>query len=148
MITARTATQGDFSQLSPLYADFFREDHILKDRSAIEINLEIMLADSKAVIFVAEVDDEIIGFSSGSATFGVEFGWAVELEDLYVTPTHRGKGYASHLANSVADWARSIEATEILLVITPEAETEQGLTRFYSKLGYRDSRRVTMYKSL
>ena len=73
----------------------------------------------------------------------MEYGLSAELEDLYVTPPARGRGLARLLAHAVIDWARDQRATEIVLVITPQGEAEQGLTAFYESwaLGLRPGSR-------
>ena len=143
--TIRRAAAADIDPLVLLYAAFFYEDGIAMGEANIRENLMLMLEDSRACILVAESGDEIVGLSSGSLTFGVEFGCAAELENLYITPRHRGRGLARRLAQAVLDWAHLEGASEIVLVITPEAEAEQSLTGFYEKLGFADSRRITMY---
>ncbi|ANT62871.1 hypothetical protein AYJ57_20510 (plasmid) [Salipiger sp. CCB-MM3] len=145
MIT-RPANADDIHDLAAIYRDFFLEDGITTEPEAIQTNLTLMLKDERACIFVCLVDEEIVGVSSGSITFGVEFGCAAELEDLYIKPEHRGRGWARKLATAVLEWAESQGATETILVITPEAEADQGLTTFYRKLGFEDSKRITMYR--
>jgi GNAT superfamily N-acetyltransferase len=146
-MTIRLARESDVGTLVGLYASFFKEDVISTPLEAIEGNLRLMMSDHRAGIFVAEEEGRIIGFSSGSLTFGVEFGCSAELEDLYVIPSKRGAGWARKLAASVLDWAVGEGANEIFLVITPEAEEGQSLTTFYENLGFQDSRRITMIRA-
>lgn len=142
----RRATSSDIEALSALYVAFFREDGIATPPQAIAENLSVMLGDPRACIFVADTGDGLAGMSAGSLTFGVEFGWSAELEDLYLSPDCRGMGWSHPLVAAVLDWAREQGARETVLVITPQAEQDQALTRFYEKLGFRDSRRITMYR--
>lgn len=146
-MTIRPAEFADLEPLATLYSAFFQEDGITTAPEAIRVNLGMMLRDARARVFVAEVDGAIAGFSSGSLTFGVEFGCAAELEDLYLRPEYRGQGWARDLAAAVLHWAEARGACEIILVITPEAEAEQDLTAFYRKLGFENSRRLTMYRT-
>ncbi|NDW58792.1 GNAT family N-acetyltransferase [Yangia sp. PrR004] len=143
----RPATSSDRDCLFGLFRDFFLEDGITTTPEDIRANLGTMLQDPRATIFVAESDGAIVGLSSGSLTFGVEFGCAAELEDLYVTPSHRARGWARKLAMAVLVWAQANGARETYLVITPEAERRQGLTAFYRKLGFVNSHRTTMYRT-
>ncbi len=143
----RQATASDLPRLAALYGMFFLEDGIATAPEEIEANLAQMIDDPRAVIFVAKAGEGIEGFSAGSLTFGIEFGWAAELEDLFVIPARRGQGWARRLAAAVLDWAEANGAKETYLVITPQAEEDQGLTTFYKRLGFRDSGRITMFKA-
>lgn len=146
-VRIRTAEFHDLDTLAPLFEAFFAEDGISVDPSAIRTNLVRMLRDDRACFLVAEVDGGIVGMASGTLTFGVEFGIAAEVEDLYVAPRFRGLGVARTLIKRVLQWASDKGASEIILVITPEAERAQGLTRFYESFGFRNSQRITMYRS-
>ena len=143
----RRATAQDVPTLSDLYARFYSEDPIDVSHDSIRKNLGAMVLDERAAIWIAEDDKDIIGFASASLTLGVEFGWASEIEDLFVLPEHRGKGLAKRLLLTAIDWAEKCGASEILLVVTPEAEADQGLVAFYEKLGFSKSDRIVMYKT-
>jgi GNAT superfamily N-acetyltransferase len=146
-MTIRQALDTEIDTLTKLYAEFFLEDGISTPLDKIRANLEMMMSDHRARIFVAVEDGKIIGLSSGSLTYGVEFGCAAELEDLFVVSEKRGQGWARGLTKAVLDWAENEGAGEIVLVITPEAEQQQSLTRFYEKLGFANSSRITMYRA-
>ncbi|RVU34764.1 GNAT family N-acetyltransferase [Hwanghaeella grinnelliae] len=143
----RRATAQDVPTLANLYARFYAEDAIDVSVDRIRKNLGAMVLDERAAIWVVEHDGNIVGFSSASLTLGIEFGWASEIEDLYVLPEHRGKGLAKRLFQTAIDWSETCGASEILLVVTPEAESDQGLIAFYEKLGFSRSDRIVMYKS-
>jgi GNAT superfamily N-acetyltransferase len=143
----RVAKLSDLDALGSLFVAFFAEDGISTEQGAIRVNLDRMLRDDRACFYVAETEAGIVGMSSGSLTFGVEFGCAAEVEDLYVAPRFRGRGFARMLMNRVLQWAGEQGASEIILVITAEAERTQGLTRFYEGFGFSNSQRITMYQS-
>jgi len=147
-VLIREAVSSDAATLMGLYIDFFREDGISGEALKIQENVEVMMADARAHMVVAVEGERIVGFSSGSLSFGVEFGWAVELEDIFVQPAFRGRGIAAQLFDSVLNWGRANGASQALLVITPEAEGAQGLRAFYTCRGFTDSGRVTMYQKL
>lgn len=145
-MTIRLANLDDVPMLVVLYRSFFEEDGILDSDDGIEKNLLGMMSDLRARVFVAVENGQVIGFSSGTLTFGVEFGCSAELEDLYVVPSKRGAGWAKLLAKAVLEWASIEGANEVFLVITPEAERDQSLTAFYKKLGFENSNRMTMIR--
>ena len=146
-VTLREAELSDLVPLVALFRDFFAEDGIVVAPSTIRPNLERMLGDARARIVVAETEAGLLGMASGSLTYGVEFGCAAEVEDLYVVPGRRGRGLARLLMTRVLHWAEDAGASEIMLVITPDAEEAQGLTRFYEGFGFRVSQRITMSRS-
>ena len=148
MPTIRRAGIADVPALTRLYAAFYLEDAIPTPGDEITENLAVMVQDDRAGIWIAEADGVPIGMSSATVTFGVEFGWACELEDLYVVPDHRGRGVSRQLMDAAHDWAKDRGVRTVILVITPDAESEQGLTDYYRKLGYSDSNRITMYREL
>lgn len=141
----RPVEETDLEPLCRLYEAFFTEDAIETPSDDIRRNLLFMMKDSRAAIWVAEDEkNEILGFSSASITYGVEFGCAAEIEDLYVRPQDRGKGLSKSLLNCAMQWAEGTGAQEIILVITPESEADQGLTAFYERFGFRNSHRTVM----
>ncbi|NMM46524.1 GNAT family N-acetyltransferase [Rhodospirillaceae bacterium KN72] len=148
MLTIRRAELADVPALARLYTAFYREDAIPTPVDDITENLTVMVQDDRAGIWVAEADDVPVGMSSATVTFGVEFGWACELEDLYVVPSYRGLGVSRKLLDAAQDWAKSRGVRTVILVITPDAENDQGLTEYYRKLGYVDSKRITMYREI
>ena len=131
----------------PLYERFFVEDAIEVGRVEIEVNLRRMLADDRAAVFIAIADRQVVGLASASLTCGVEFGWAAEVEDLFVVPERRGQGLARRLIETALEWANDRGVRQTSLVITPEAEEAQSLTTLYSKFGFVRSDRVMMYRS-
>ncbi|MCA0962481.1 GNAT family N-acetyltransferase [Salipiger bermudensis] len=141
------AALDDVPNLVPLYERFFAEDAITVARPEIEANLRQMLADDRAAVFVAMAGGEAVGLASGSLTCGVEFGWAAEMEDLFVVPESRGQGLARRLVEVTLAWADERGARQTLLVITPEAEEAQSLTALYAKFGFVRSDRVLMYRT-
>ena len=148
MTDLRSATRNDLDALTALYAAFFAEDGIAAEVVAIRTNLARMLAQGSARIWVAEDAGEIVGLSSATSTVGVEFGLSVEIEDLYVVPARRGEGLARRLIAEPLAWAQEIGAAECFLVITPEAQADQDLIRFYERFGFTLRDRLMMSRDL
>lgn len=136
----------DVQGLVPLYERFFAEDAIEVAHTDIADNLKQMLADKRAAVFIATTGGQVLGLASASLTCGVEFGWAAEIEDLFVLPEHRGQGLARQLIDAALRWADEWGARQIILIITPEAEEAQSLTALYAKFGFVRSDRILMYR--
>lgn len=145
MRTIRPAWPEDAPALEPLFRAFFAEDRIPVSPD-LAANLKAMLADDRAQIWVLEIGGEACGLASAALTRGVEFGLSAEIEDLYVAPAHRGGGHARALIETAIAWCEAQGAREIGLVIAPEAEAEQGLSRFYARFGFADSGRRVFYR--
>lgn len=142
----RAAITKDIPELATLYHAFFMEDGIDTGIQDITANLAAMLESPQARIWVCEDGGRLIGFTSATSTVGVEFGTAVEVEDLYLVPGSRGRGLSRPLLQTCEAWARDINASEVFLVVTPEAEADQGLIAYYEKHGYIRSGRVILFK--
>lgn len=147
MTAIRRAAPSDAATLLPLYAAFFAEDGVAFDALRHAETLAAMLADDRAALWVAGDDGTARGLVSATLSRGVEFGLSAEIEDLYVVPPLRGRGLARRLFETALAWAEARGAVEIGLVVTPEAEADQGLTRFYRRFGFEDSRRILMLRN-
>lgn len=148
MIAIRRAGPVDLEILSPLYEAFFLEDAIAVARDDLRGNLAAMLADARAAIWIALGEGgSPAGLSSATLTRGAEMGLTAEIEDLYVVPGFRGQGLSRRLLETALAWAEAQGAREQFLVITPEAEAEQALTKLYARYGFRLSDRLAMIRS-
>lgn len=142
------ADLDDVPNLVPLYRRFFVEDAIEVAPREIEANLEQMLGDPRAAVFMTIADGQICGIASASLTCGVEFGWVAEIEDLFVEPEYRRQGLARRLIEAVLKWTKDRGAHRTILVITPEAEQAHSLTALYTKFGFVRSDRILMYRRI
>jgi ribosomal protein S18 acetylase RimI-like enzyme len=102
-------------------------------------------------LLVAEVDEEAVGFVSGSIRLGE--GAAVipsgesylEVENLYVSPEFRGRGVGSGLITELLARARQRGVTYASLYSA--AKDIRGVLGFYEKHGFR-SWYVQMFRKL
>ena len=147
MIDIVLAGAADAERLVPLYMAFYREDHIAVDEDRIRNNIPHMLGDARAAIWLALSDGTPVGLASASLTFGIEFGWSAEIEDLYVSPDFRGQAIARRLIETAISFAENHTAHDVMLIITPEAEATLNLSAFYAKFGFETSGRRVMYRS-
>ena len=100
---------------------------------------------SYAFVFVATVDDRIVGFISGelregSPTF-LPKTWA-SVDDVFVEPDHRNRGMGHALLRSVEEWAKQKGASGVSLQVA--AANARG-RKFYEDLGFRE---VSVYEVL
>jgi GNAT superfamily N-acetyltransferase len=63
-------------------------------------------------------------------------------------PEARGQGVAGALIGEVLHWCRMQGRACVQVTITPEGEAAHGLSRFYNKIGFVDSGRRVMSKTL
>ena len=102
--TFRAAVPGD----EALILDFIRQLAIyerMEDQvvATPELLREWIFEKQKAEVIFAEVDGEAVGFTLFFHNFSTFLGRAgVYLEDLFVLPRHRGKGYGKALLNNLA----------------------------------------------
>ena len=97
------AKQLDIADLVGIYSEFFAEEGIRTEREKVEENLLFFLNDDRSVVFAGLVESKIVAIASASISFGVEFGWAAEMEDIYVVPGLRGSGAAPPLLSIYAE---------------------------------------------
>lgn len=95
----------------PLILDFIKRladyEHLLDEVIATEEILELWIFDKKkAEVIIAEEDGEPVGFALFFHNFSTFLGRAgVYLEDLFVIPEKRGKGYGKALLQKLAQIA-------------------------------------------
>ncbi len=100
----RFATQGDEAKILEFIKDLAEYEKMLEDVVATEALLkEWIFEKQKAeVLFVMEEDEEV-GFALFFHNFSTFLGRAgIYLEDLFVKPKHRGKGYGKALLKVLA----------------------------------------------
>ena len=98
-----------------------------------------------AFVFVATVDEEMVGFASGelregSPTF-LPKTWA-SVDDVFVLPGYRNRGIGHALIASVEGWARRKGANGVSLQVA--AANGRG-RKFYEDLGFRE---ISVYEVL
>ena len=83
------------------------------------------------IVFVAEEDDAWLGMAGGYLLEGDPEG--AGLWGMWVAPEARRRNIATHLADSVAAWARARKALRLDLSVTDRAEAALAL---YERLGF------------
>lgn len=92
-------------------------------------------------LFIAERDNQIIGFSVGLLHPGV-FTRVAELESVVVSASARRVGIGRALCKAVLDWSRSRGAAEIILEVRSGSAAANTL---YASLGFNLAARRPRY---
>jgi ribosomal protein S18 acetylase RimI-like enzyme len=115
MVQIRRATEQDIEQLTGLveqYRAFYKQELSDKTKSY----LLDRLAKNESVIFVAQIDNKLVGFTQCYPTFStVSLSSVWLLNDLFVDPNYRGQKIADQLMQVAEDAAKESGASRIWL---------------------------------
>lgn len=100
-------------------------------------NLKSLITGRDSVIFVGEIDGEIIAtgyalIKEGLAQF--TYNKYTYLGFMYVTPQHRGKGINAKIIDAAMDWSKTKEVHHLRLQVYSE---NKSAIRAYEKLGFK-----------
>lgn len=117
------------------------------DQDDIETVLSnAMKQESRAVLWVAYLQDKAVGIAFGNVCCGLESGgdylW---LNELYVAEEARAHGLGTHLLAEVQRWAKESGCTYLAMVTHPRNERAQNL---YKAEGFELESLVWMDKYL
>jgi len=92
----RRATLSDIPALVALMAEFYAESGFELDRPLAESAFSAIIGDERlGIVWIIECDGEDVGHVVMTLRFGMEFAGLIAcVDDLYVRPSHRGKGLA------------------------------------------------------
>lgn len=138
----RRAALADLEALLPLvrgYREFYKQQHDPeRERAFVQGHLH----DATSAIFVAELDDALLGFVQLFQTHStVRLAPALILEDLFVEERARGRGVATALLEAALAYARELGAAVMFLETAAENVRAQGV---YERAGW--SRESIFYK--
>ena len=86
-------------------ADFEKLSHEVV--ATEELILKNIFQEQKAKVVIAELEDKAVGFALFFESFSTFLGKpGLYLEDLYVSPQHRGKGYGTALLKYLAMYVK------------------------------------------
>ncbi len=156
MLTVMPTSEPPIDQAAPeevgavasLVRRFFVEEGFDLPEEPLEARVRTYLQADGHAIFVARRDGRILGVATVMTSYGLEYGWSAELEDLYVLPEERGLGLARRLVDAVAGWAAGRGCSAVLVTVTPEGERAHSLTAFYARLAFRDDGRKMLERRL
>ena len=96
--------------------------------------LTLLLSDERASVLVAEQDGQVVGMCTGQMVISTaEGGLSVLVEDMVISPQHRGKGIGSLLMEALAEWAASRGATRMQLLAD---KNNPPALAFYDRIGW------------
>lgn len=134
--TLRLADPSSLDQLLPLFREY--QAHYSALTSATESQtrhflMEVISHPQSGAVVLAEVEGQIVGFASAFFTVsGVIAERMLHLGDLYVAPSQRRRGIATHLVDEVA---RLAQRSGIRLVRWLSVASNTELNSWYSSLG-------------
>lgn len=131
-----------------LLARFFREEGFATPPSRIADNLDGMLADPSCWCALAVNGGAAQAVVTVSIVRYVEWGRLGEIGDLYVLPEHRRHGLARRLVEHAKAWCRAQGCTAVSVTITPVGERRHRLSRFYARLGFEQTGRMSASATL
>lgn len=112
----RRATSADLEDLSALfngYREFYKQETDIKGAHAF---LQSRLEKQDSVLFVYEEDGMLSGFVQLYPLFSsIQMKPIWLLNDLFVGPTHRGKGISHELIHAAKDHTRHTGAAGVML---------------------------------
>ncbi len=131
----RQACKEDFLELVDLfkaYLDFYQvKDGKEKATSFLHDRMER----GDSVIFVVEEEAEIVGFAQLYPSFSslrMKKSWI--LNDLFIHPDFRGKGFASKLMDTIENFSLDSGAKGLVLSTSTDNQSAQ---RLYEKRGWK-----------
>lgn len=99
-----------------------------------ETFLEAINGEGNIIIFVAELEGEIVGYINAYKFYSIwSRGNAMDIDDLYVSPLHREKKAATALMNYALKYVEDNGFKRIQLIAEPDNYKAHG---FYEKLGF------------
>ena len=142
----RPATEADLGVIEALIralAEYERmRDEVVMDAALLRRNLfgERRFAE----VLIAEENSEAAGFALFFHNFSTFIGRpGIYLEDLFVKPEHRGKGYGKALLRRLAEIAVERECGRLEWAVLDWNEPAIG---FYQSLGARPNTEWTVYR--
>lgn len=132
-----TASMQDIPQLVELLGQLFsieQDFHPDRERQIRGLSLLIAQPEHGTIKIARDAEGQAIGMVSAqlviSTAQGAPSAW---VEDMVVSPEHRGGGIGKALLQSALDWARQKGATRAQLLVDTENEPALG---YYRHLGW------------
>lgn len=137
---ARPARVEDESTVVALMRDFYAGEHLVFDELiAPRAVRELLAAPSLGSIHLLEHDDSVIGYFVVTFGFSLEFhGRYALLDELYLVPSARGRGWGRHALELAAGTARQAGVAALRLEVN---HVNTRARAAYLRAGFQDNRR-------
>jgi GNAT superfamily N-acetyltransferase len=140
----RKANLQDLAQLSQLFDEYRTFYHKSSDRSAAQQFLSERLENNDSEIFVAEEGGQLVGFTQLYPLFSstrMKRYWL--LNDLYVNPNFRGKGFSKALIERAKQLCRESDSCGMYL---ETGKDNQIGNQLYPGAGFKKYDEVNFYE--
>ena len=140
----RKANLQDLAQLSQLFDEYRTFYHKSSDRSAAQQFLSERLENNDSEIFVAEDGSQLVGFTQLYPLFSstrMKRYWL--LNDLYVNPNFRGKGFSKALIERAKQLCRESDSCGMYL---ETGKDNQIGNQLYPGAGFKKYDEVNFYE--
>lgn len=141
VLNSRRAGPEDFPALLGLVRDFYLEDEIPYQPQLVEPGLSTLLAEPAygAVLLLGAEDLPIAGYITLGWCFSVEQGGRfVLLDELYLVPAARGRGWGKQALALARTWAQEQGASVLRLEVNHHNARAKSL---YLASGFHDDSR-------
>jgi ribosomal protein S18 acetylase RimI-like enzyme len=137
---SRPARVEDESTVVALMRDFYAEEHLAFDELITPRAVhDLLAAPSLGTILLFTHADSVIGYLVITFGFSLEFhGRYALLDELYLVPAVRGRGWGKHALELAANIARQAGVAALRLEVN-HANARARAT--YLKAGFQDNRR-------
>ncbi len=124
---------------------FYRGESYPFDRSRARNALIPLLEDpAKGLAFVLREDGIAVGYAVLTLGWSLEYlGRDAFVDELFVIPSHRGRGLASRALDALERACRELDVRALHLEVERDNRTARGL---YEKRGFRDNKRLLLTK--
>ncbi len=139
-----------YEEFEEKFVDLKKQDYVRKRKEAeknMKENFKRCIKGNKAEIFVAEDNNEIIGFILISKSKGDDihdFDFYGEMNYAYIKPEFRGKGIASNFFKKTKKWFKKNNLKYVKLDVNIK---NMKARRIYEKWGFEDYE-IGMWKKL
>jgi ribosomal protein S18 acetylase RimI-like enzyme len=142
-LNIRVAQKTDIPAMANLLSELFAiEVDFQIDLEKQQRGLELLFESNQAVIFVAEIENQIIGMCSLQLLISTAQGSKVGLiEDLIITKNHQKQGIGKQLLETVKNWAKQQGLTRLQLLAD---KNNQNALDFYQSNDWKTTQLIAL----